>query len=296
MGDIDRKIKTIKDIKDNYRQLEKSIVNQLYMKNRLHGTTAGSAREGNWKQLFDMVLPKKFVMEHSVFIIDSEDGISHEVDLAIIDQTYTPYIFRYGELKFIPIEAVAAVVECKSTSISKEQIRDWKDSIVNLKTNGESIARLATEIAISAVPTQLSTRPIRLLCALKENVDDEIKQQFDFVLLAVKKEDSDFDNSYIEITSRPEFDNLFQWYKDLNMKNQPYTLQREKTEGERNDRLAKAEEKLLATKLDEYTVTNENGCPISLLTFNFQFNQLLMLINNPMLFPHKSYANMFDKK
>lgn len=243
-----------------------------------------------------MVLPKKFVMEHSVFIIDSEDGISHEVDLAIIDQTYTPYIFRYGELKFIPIEAVAAVVECKSTSISKEQIRDWKGSIVNLKTNGESIARLATEIAISAVPTQLSTRPIRLLCALKENVDDEIKQQFDFVLLAVKKEDSDFDNSYIEITSRPEFDNLFQWYKDLNMKNQPYTLQREKTEGERNDRLAKAEEKLLATKLDEYTVTNENGCPISLLTFNFQFNQLLMLINNPMLFPHKSYANMFDKK
>jgi hypothetical protein len=31
----------------------------------------------------------------------------------------------------------------------------------------------------------------------------------------------------------------------------------------------------------------------ALLTLNFQLNQLLMLINNPMLFPHLAYAKAF---
>uniref|UniRef100_UPI003FA486C2 hypothetical protein n=1 Tax=Enterocloster clostridioformis TaxID=1531 RepID=UPI003FA486C2 len=36
-----------------------------------------------------MIVPKKFVIEHSVFIIDSAGNVSKEVDLAIIN-TYTP--------------------------------------------------------------------------------------------------------------------------------------------------------------------------------------------------------------
>ncbi len=92
------------------------------MKHDLHGSSIGSAREDIWGQLFDMIIPKKFVIEHSVFlIIDSEGNVSHEVDLAILDETYTPYIFRYGRLKFIPIEAVAVVVECKSKSMRKRR-------------------------------------------------------------------------------------------------------------------------------------------------------------------------------
>ena len=31
------------------------------------------------------------------------------------------------------------------------------------------------------------------------------------------------------------------------------------------------------------------------MTFNFQLNQVLMLINNPMLFPHRAYAELFDQ-
>uniref|UniRef100_UPI0034E8BE75 DUF6602 domain-containing protein n=2 Tax=Enterocloster clostridioformis TaxID=1531 RepID=UPI0034E8BE75 len=43
-----------------------------------------------WLQLFQMIVPNKFVIEHSVFIIDSAGNVSKEVDLAIIN-TYTPY-------------------------------------------------------------------------------------------------------------------------------------------------------------------------------------------------------------
>ncbi|MFT8348561.1 DUF6602 domain-containing protein [Clostridium saccharoperbutylacetonicum] len=75
-----------------------------------HGTTIGTQREVICKQLFEMIVPKKFVIEQSVFIIDSKGNVFHEVDLAIIDETYTPYIFRYGEIRFALIEAVSVVV------------------------------------------------------------------------------------------------------------------------------------------------------------------------------------------
>lgn len=48
-------------------------------------------------------------------------------------------------------------------------------------------------------------------------------------------------------------------------------------------------------KLNDYRVSS-NGEDISLLSFNFMLNQLLMLINNPMFFPHRAYVKLFNKK
>ena len=58
-------------------------------------------------------------------------------------------------------------------------------------------------------------------------------------------------------------------------------------------RIDKAE--LEKIKMDEYQVLDKESRPISLMTFNFQLNQLLMLINNPMLFPHRAYVKLFSK-
>ena len=73
----------VQNIIANYQQTERFIVEQLYMENELHGPTTGSMRENVWRGLFEMIVPKKFVIEHSVFIIDSNGRISREVDLAI---------------------------------------------------------------------------------------------------------------------------------------------------------------------------------------------------------------------
>jgi hypothetical protein len=48
----------------------------------------------------------------------------------------------------------------------------------------------------------------------------------------------------------------------------------------------------MENKLSDLAVSN-NGKESSLLTLIFQLNQLLMIINNPMLFPHKAYVEMF---
>lgn len=115
-------MEAMEKIKENYKRMETDYVNQLFFETS-HGSTTGRYREQIWGKMFESIVPKKFVIEQSVFIIDSEGSISNEVDLAIFDEMYTPYVFRYEEIKFIPIEAVAAVVECKSTSMDKEALK-----------------------------------------------------------------------------------------------------------------------------------------------------------------------------
>ncbi|MEH7643312.1 hypothetical protein V7198_16650, partial [Bacillus pumilus] len=54
----------------------------------------------------------------------------------------------------------------------------------------------------------------------------------------------------------------------------------------------KEEEKFL----DENKLSDLRIDGYDLLTLNFQLNQLLMLINNPMFFPHYAYAKLFQKQ
>lgn len=308
----------IKNIIDNYRNEEKSIVEQLKLYSK-HGTTTGSLREDIWLKLFERIVPKKFSIEHSVFILDSDGRISNEVDLALVDQNYTPYIFQYGRLKYIPIEAVAAVVECKSTSPGAEQLANWVSSIKKLRTSIESVTRMAAGISFngllygnSASPNQssktsaqTSTRPIRILCGYESAVKEEIRKEFDFVLIARGEEKG----NCIEVTSRP-VNSLHDWYMELNHYQNDTARKQEAEQPERNGdhgntegvkgpvslecEILKKKKAEGGVDLSEYKIT-EGGEEVPLMSFNFLLNQLLMLINNPILFPHRAYARLFNE-
>ena len=292
------------NIIENYNKMEESIVNQLGLHYKLHHLNTGISRENIWIQVFQMIIPKKFVIEHSVFIIDSSGHVSREIDLAIVDNTYTPYIFQYGKLKFIPIEAVAAVVECKSGSVSfssasegkQEKSRemeeeekksfstldDWCNRIKELHTSQKSIARMATGTVIDGIlengktpqpSSQTSTRPIRIFCGYETKASIErLLELFDFVLV-VK-------NGKLQICSNSR--SLKEWQKEL-----------DHYESKVEEEMQESCEKLSGYCLDDFEV-RKDGKIVSLLTFNFQLNQLLMLINNPILFPHREYARQFN--
>ena len=154
---------TIRNIKLNYERMEQGIVNELYFKVP-HGSTIGHYREQIWGKMFRNIVPKKFMIEQSMFIIDSYGQVSKEVDLAVFDETYTPYIFSYDNLKFLPIEAVAAVIECKSSSMDKEILRAWISSIKALRTSNKSYIRMIGKIVCGEIEptiTQTATRPLR---------------------------------------------------------------------------------------------------------------------------------------
>ncbi len=78
-----------------------------------HPVGNGDNSEGAWKQFFKKILPKKYGVDNG-FVIDSEGNVSDQIDLIIYDDLYSPYIMSSGsELKYIPAEAVYAVIEIK---------------------------------------------------------------------------------------------------------------------------------------------------------------------------------------
>lgn len=284
----------------NYLETEKSLVAQLNFQVPDHPPTIGGFREEIWKQLFEQIVPKKYVIEQSVFLMDSNGEVSDEVDLAIFDEMYTPYIFRNGRIKFIPIEAVAAVVQCKSnihqSKKTIDNLRDWCASISKLQTASNSIARFATSIITpdEPNPTQQSTRPIKILCYLsttsRKNKAHYIHGDlFDFEIIANNKQQ--------KITVLyPEDKTLLEWFNELNNRRNKINYQ-EPESSERDPIIKFSKSMVAANDLKKYSVGNTDFPKgnVSLLSFNFQFNQLLMLINNPMLFPHAAYAEMFRK-
>lgn len=267
----------IVDIIENYIQNETTIIKQLYFVAKNQGPIIGGFREDIWREMFQQIIPKKFVIEQSVFIIDSNGKVSREVDLAIFDETYTPYIFRYGRIKFIPIEAVAVVVECKSEYSKEESLKKWAERIAELETSVESYTRVANRIiAEGSNPTQTQTRPIRILCCLNNNKVnmklDNNEQLFDVIIRAPHPEATS-----LEIEFAEKHKTLYDWYLALN-----HAGGQKKVDAE-------GEEELEKIKLEDYAVEG-----VSLLSFNLQLNQLLMLINNPIPFPHMAYARMFN--
>lgn len=269
---------------ENYLRNEASLVQQLQLQAGIHDPTTGGFRETVWCGMFEQILPKKFAIEQSVFIIDSKGYVSREVDLAIFDEMYTPYIFHFGKLKFLPIEAVAVVIECKSTSPNKTSLKKWVKSIAALRTSQESCVRIVSGISCGinrqdqppAKPqSQTQTRPLRILCYLEDASEryGDFTDIFDMVITASSEPDR------LSIRYDPGKDSLQQWYLALNHAG-----------GEKNIISGDVIKDIL---LSEFEVRSE-GRVVSLLTLNLQLNQLLMLINNPIWFPHKAYVDMFN--
>ena len=296
--------KFIRDIKENYLKMERELVTQLNYDVTNHQLTAGSHREEVWTDFFRRIVPKKFNIARSVFIIDSNQNVSNEVDIAIYDEQYTPYIFNYGLIKFIPVEAVAAVVQCKSRNLNPEDLEEWADSIDVLKTSNDSIIRLATYVHIGKLQEegsrnsaiQTATKPIKILCYIpdkKSDTDDSKgRNKFDIVIQAYQNSKSNEKQSKdaskeelyegnLKITfTDDDLLTVLQKYNQADMKINSKTS-------------IKNFEKLKEREIGDYEVSDKTK-KYTLLSFIFQFNQILMMINNPMFFPHKAYVDMFN--
>ncbi|WP_051630042.1 DUF6602 domain-containing protein [Lacrimispora aerotolerans] len=289
MKNEEKMSKAINQLGENYINMERSIVEQLKMMTPSHHLTTGTFREEVWKSMFEMMIPKKYCIDQGVFIIDSNGEISDEVDLAIFDEMYTPYIFKYNKIKFIPIEAVAIVVQCKSTINSDEKIddlKDWLKSINKLTTSQNSVVRiinglLDNDYIEDSNKAQTGTRPIKILCATQIN-DKSAKKILDkkkfFDLIVTTKE-----NRLKMYVDKIEED-FNVWYNFLNHNKSDRKPAEYKTS------------KNFVRNLENLKVKDKDGNENVIMSLTFQLNQLLMIINNPMLFPHKAYVDMFNRE
>lgn len=269
----------IQNIKGNYINLEKSIVSQLNLKVDNHHLTAGHNREKIWMDLFRQIIPMKFAIKQGVFLIDSKGNVSKEVDVAVFDEQFTPYIFNYGNIHFIPIEAVAVVIQCKSKTIKEADVNQWYKEIDELKTVTGGMARMVSFIATESPDTQKATKPISILCHLEN--EKYANGNYDLIVTA--------SDTGLSIKWDERVDTLEKAFLRLNGIDKLTDIKAYSKIDEK--KLGDPVKERLEKKLDEMEVKNN---PI--LSLIFQLNQLLMLINNPMLFPHQAYVKRFNEE
>ncbi|MCU6711416.1 hypothetical protein M6D81_22225 [Paenibacillus sp. J5C_2022] len=272
---------------ENYRIIERNIVEALEIGIVDHHLTTGSYREEVWREMFERIIPRKFAIEQSVFIVDSNARVSREVDLVIFDEQYTPYVFRHGNIKYIPIEAVAVVVQCKSKKVVFDDLNEWVKSITNLRTSSQSVVRTVSGILYGqgkseelisgdkqSKASQTATRPIRILCHMENKTSADIQDRFDISICLSG------DRLRVKVSKEEEY-SLERWCHELN----------HASEDSKFDNSADRTTTLKDFRVGGGTIASEE---VSLLSLTIQLNQLLMLINNPMFFPHIAYVKMFN--
>lgn len=278
------KVETLKQLVENYKHLEEILVEEL----KIDAANAESSAEEIWQPIFKRIVPTKYNVATNVYIIDSSEHISEKVSIAIYDEQYTPYIFNYGMIKYIPIEAVFAVVLCKGGA-NNSGVETWLEKIKKLETEANAYVRLQATLLDTGSPTgnstqtatrpitidtkgssdrstQTATRPITIACV------NTAVEGFDITL-------SRSDNKLNKVIAY-EDKSLSCWHRMLNHVGES----KGETSKEQTERTLKA--------LRVYDGTEEQV----LMSLMFQLNQLLMLINNPMFFPHASYAKMFREE
>lgn len=287
----------VEEIKRNYDKIEKSMIEELFITVNNHHLTAGTFREKVWKKLFKKIIPKKFTIEQGAFLIDSNGEISNETDLVIFDEQYTPYVMKNKNIKFIPIEAVMAVVQCKSSSFPEEKILNWEKSIDGLKTTEGGIAGSATNTILINREEKVKarkTRPIKIICGSfsknPEELKNFLKEKSESTMIICAHSVKTGERYKEKCKNNKEIvKNVYESLDNkLNIYNKYINL---KEVAEFIIPSIKVQEELdkIDIKLEKFEVEN-----LSLLSLVFQLNQYIMLINNPMFFPHQAYINMFN--
>ncbi len=78
----------------------------------LHPGSKGDSLEDVWIEWLRKYLPNRYCVDKAI-VVDSTGQLSHQLDLVIYDQQYTPFVLTQNGIHYIPAEGVYAVFEVK---------------------------------------------------------------------------------------------------------------------------------------------------------------------------------------
>ncbi len=126
-------------LKDLFSGLQKQIearfsTNRKFIK---HPGSKGDSLENVWIEWLREYLPNRYCVDKA-FVIDSKGQLSHQLDLVIYDQHFTPFVFKQDGISYIPAEGVYAVFEVKPDL--KGSVKVKNESISYIEYAGRKIA------------------------------------------------------------------------------------------------------------------------------------------------------------
>lgn len=102
------------DLKQLFEGLQNQMVAQLNTNRQFieHPGSKGDSLENAWIEWFRKYLPNRYSVDKAI-IIDCNGNTSHQIDIVIYDNWFTPFIFSQNGFHYIPAEGVYAVFEVK---------------------------------------------------------------------------------------------------------------------------------------------------------------------------------------
>lgn len=116
------------DIKMLFGGLQSQMISQLNTNRKFitHSGSKGDALENAWIEWLSKYLPNRYSVDKAI-VIDHEGNTSHQIDIVIYDNWFTPFIFSQNGFHYIPAEGVYAVFEVKP------DIADSSDGKTNIE-------------------------------------------------------------------------------------------------------------------------------------------------------------------
>lgn len=97
-----------------------------------HPGTKGEVSEREWITLLNTHLPQRYQVDHA-FVVDSDGGISEQIDVVIYDRHFTPALYLQNGARLIPAESIYAVFEVKQ-NLSSEHVAYASQKITSVRT------------------------------------------------------------------------------------------------------------------------------------------------------------------
>jgi hypothetical protein len=149
------------DLIEIFRRVQTQMLSDLSVGGLFeHATSAGTATEHHWINLFERYLPRRY-RAAPAFIIDADGGRSRQIDIAIFDNLYSPPLFPHEAGLHLPAESVYAVFEVKPT-ISKQWLRDAAEKAASVR----ALRRTSAPIIASGALRRAPIRPQPILAGL----------------------------------------------------------------------------------------------------------------------------------
>ena len=149
------------DLIEIFRRVQAQMLSDLSVGGLFeHATSAGTATEHHWINLFERYLPRRY-RAAPAFIIDADGGRSRQIDIAIFDNLYSPPLFPHEAGLHLPAESVYAVFEVKPT-ISKQWLRDAAEKAASVRV----LRRTSAPIIASGALRRAPIRPQPILAGL----------------------------------------------------------------------------------------------------------------------------------
>ena len=102
------------DLKLLFKGLQDQMISQLSTNRKFitHPGSKGDALENAWIEWLKKYLPNRYSVDKAI-VIDHRGNTSHQIDIVIYDNWFTPFIFSQNGFHYIPAEGVYAVFEVK---------------------------------------------------------------------------------------------------------------------------------------------------------------------------------------